>query len=95
MNKDEIKPTGIEAEVCADIAKRQRMGKKKYGQELADNHAGLYDRIQHAYEEALDLALYLKWALARVKELDAELEVVMSAVKAAIERELENRTLNP
>lgn len=52
--------TGIEAEVCQDIAKRQAMGLKKYGTTVADNPLTKKQWIQHAYEEALDLAVYLK-----------------------------------
>jgi len=50
-------PTGIEALVCADIAARQQVGIRKYGCTVAESGD---DMIQHAYEEALDLAVYLK-----------------------------------
>ena len=50
-------PTGIEQLVCADIAKRQQVGIKKYGCTVAESQD---DMLQHAYEEALDLAVYLK-----------------------------------
>lgn len=50
-------PTGIEAEVIKDIADRQRLGIAKYGCTVAES---LDDMCQHAYEEALDLAIYLK-----------------------------------
>lgn len=60
--------TGIEAAVCADIAERQKMGRKKYGMTLAKNKARRVARLQHAYEEALDLAVYLKWEIIRTKE---------------------------
>jgi hypothetical protein len=59
--------TGIEAEVCRDIAERQQRGIAKYGTTLAENPAALRERLQHAYEECLDQAAYLKWA---IKELD-------------------------
>ena len=58
-----ISPTGIEAEVCADIASRQAVGIRKYGVTLAENPADLLERLQHAYEECLDQACYLKWAM--------------------------------
>jgi hypothetical protein len=58
--------TGIEAEVCKDIAKRQRLGIAKYGTTLADNPAALRERLQHAYEECLDQAVYLKWAIVEM-----------------------------
>ena len=59
--------TGIEARVCADIAARQAVGVKKYGTTLAENPAGRSERIRHAYEEALDLAVYLRWELERAE----------------------------
>ena len=55
-------PTGIEAEVIKDIANRQRLGIAKYGCTVAES---LDDMCQHAYEEALDLAIYLKAELVR------------------------------
>lgn len=66
-----IAVTGIEAMVCEDIAARQQMGIKKYGTSLADNPAAHVERLQHAYEEALDLANYLKWAIEQVKQQEA------------------------
>lgn len=63
-----IAVTGIEAMVCEDIAARQQMGIKKYGTTLADNPAAHVERLQHAYEEALDLANYLKWAIEQIKK---------------------------
>lgn len=47
----------------ADIASRQAYGRKKYPTDLIDNPAEFPARIQHAYEEALDLAVYLTWVL--------------------------------
>jgi len=66
-------PTGIESEVCADIAKRQAVGLVKYGQTLAENPADYRARLQHAYEEALDMAVYLKWALKKLDEEEIRL----------------------
>ena len=61
-----LKATGIEAEVCADIARRQRKGKKKYGKTVAQNKSGLKRWLQHAYEESLDLPIYLKKAIKKL-----------------------------
>jgi hypothetical protein len=47
----------------ADIASRQEYGRSKYPQDLIDNPAQFAPRLQHAYEEALDLCVYLTWAL--------------------------------
>lgn len=50
-------PTGIEALVCADIAARQKLGIAKYGRTVAESSD---DMLVHGYQEALDLAVYLK-----------------------------------
>ena len=60
---------GIEAEVCADIARRQAFGKNKYGTTVAENPLSLRAWLVHAYEESLDLPIYLKRAIA---EIDAQ-----------------------
>lgn len=57
--------TGIEAEVCADIAARQAKGISKYGTTVAENPADLKEWLQHAYEETLDKAIYLKAAIEK------------------------------
>jgi hypothetical protein len=64
MNIEE--PTGIEAQVCADIAARQRIGIAKYGVTVEQSPD---DMLQHAYEEALDLAVYLKAEIERRQTL--------------------------
>lgn len=68
--QDEIKAQGTEAKVCADIAKRQQFGLNKYGTSVAENPLELRQWLQHAYEESLDLPIYLKRA---IDELDASL----------------------
>ena len=59
--------TGIEKEVCEDIEKRQQMGIKKYGITVQDNPLSLKEWLQHAYEESLDLSIYLKRAIKELK----------------------------
>lgn len=54
--------TGVEARVCEDIAARQRFGIAKYGRTVEQSTD---DTIQHAYEEALDLAVYLRAEIER------------------------------
>lgn len=61
-------PTGIEALVCADIARRQAVGIRKYGKTVAENPLPLLAWLQHGYEEALDLAIYLRRAMAEIEE---------------------------
>ena len=63
-----IRP-GIEASVCIEIARRQEMGIAKYGTTVADNPLSLRQWLVHAFEEALDQAIYLKRAIA---EIDAQ-----------------------
>lgn len=75
-------PTGIEAMVCEDIARRQAHGVAKYGQTLAENPLALPDWLQHAYEEAIDLALYLK--RARCELLGTVPQVVGAAVAPGV-----------
>ncbi len=60
-------PTGTEAEVCADIAERQAKGIAKYGTTVAENPLQLKQWLQHAYEETLDKAVYLKRAISEIK----------------------------
>ena len=62
-------PNGIEADLCAEIAARQAKGIQKYGTTVADNPLALREWLQHALEEALDQAVYLKRAIA---EIDAQ-----------------------
>jgi hypothetical protein len=61
--------TGIEAKVCADIAARQAIGINKYGTTVADNPLDLRQWLEHAYQEALDQAIYLRRAM---QELDKQ-----------------------
>ena len=58
--------TGTEAAVCRDIAERQAMGIQKYGVTVADNSLALREWLQHAYEESLDMAVYLRRAIDEI-----------------------------
>jgi hypothetical protein len=60
-------PTGTEARVCADIARRQALGIAKYGTTVEANPLTLKQWLQHAYEETLDKAVYLRRA---IEEMD-------------------------
>jgi hypothetical protein len=55
--------------VCADIAKRQHLGRSKYGVTVQDNPLNLRDWLQHQYEELLDAAVYCRRA---IEELDKQ-----------------------
>lgn len=63
-----MKDPVIEA-VCADLGARSDVGLRKYGVGLDRGDLGLRDWLQHAYEEALDMANYLKRS---IMELDAK-----------------------
>jgi hypothetical protein len=71
-----MKPTGIEKQVCQDIAKRQKLGIEKYGTTVADNPLTLREWLQHTYEESLDKAIYLKRAIAELEALQPSVELL-------------------
>ena len=58
--------TGTEARVCRDIARRQQMGINKYGTTVADNPLQVRAWLEHAYEEALDMAIYIRRTLEEI-----------------------------
>ncbi|MDX4957897.1 hypothetical protein [Delftia acidovorans] len=78
-------PTGIEAQVCEDIARRQQFGLHKYGTTVAQNPLELRQWLKHAYEEALDQAIYLRRAMAEIDAILArdELADMVRAGKGA------------
>lgn len=57
---------GTEAAVCEDIHQRQQLGINKYGVTVRDNQLTLKQWLQHAYEECLDQAVYLKRAIEEI-----------------------------
>ena len=63
-----FQPSGTEAKVIQDIANRQQFGINKYGTTVAENPLELIKWFQHAYEEALDMAIYLKRSIEIMKE---------------------------
>ena len=67
-----------ETEVCADIKRRQELGIAKYGTTVAQNPLELRQWLQHAYEEKLDDAVYMKRA---IQELD---KIIDAGVASAI-----------
>ena len=72
--------TDIETLVKEDITKRQELGIKKYGQTIAQSPLPLVDWLQHAYEECLDQALYLRRAIEELR-LKAYAEDINRAYK--------------
>ena len=55
------------AMVQADLGERRKMGLAKYGH-LVDVHGDTRDWLQEAYEEALDLCVYLRAQIERTAE---------------------------
>ena len=64
-------PDKIVEAVREDLLRRSLLGIKKYGLTLSSNPASLIERLQHAYEEALDLSNYLKWAIKELEDQSA------------------------
>lgn len=62
-----IKDSVVE-EVRSDLKKRSKIGIKKYNTTLDRTDLPLEDWLQHAYEETLDKALYLKRAIKEINE---------------------------
>ena len=56
----------VETQVCKDIKSRQKKGIKKYGRTVAEASEEEC-MLTHAYEEALDLAIYLKAEILKRK----------------------------
>jgi len=60
--------TGTERRVCKDIAMRQAAGLIKYGTTVEENPLPLEKWLQHAYEETLDRAIYLRRAIEELEK---------------------------
>lgn len=63
--------SGIEKFVAEDIAARQQVGIKKYGTTVDGNPLPLVQWLRHAYEESLDLPVYLRRAIAEMEESES------------------------
>lgn len=61
-----MNPKGTEAEVCRDIADRQKKGMEKYGTTVAENPLSPQEWLQHLYEEGLDQVIYAKRLMAEI-----------------------------
>ena len=58
----------IVASVIQQFAERSAQGKQKYGTDLDRTDLNMIDWLQHAKEEAMDLALYLEKMIQTLKE---------------------------
>ena len=61
-----MKDTIVES-VRVDLLNRSKVGIKKYGVTLDRKDLKLKDWLQHAYEECLDQALYLKRSILKIE----------------------------
>lgn len=61
---------GTEKRLCLDIARRQAFGLSKYGVTVDRNPLPLRQWVQHALEEAMDMAVYLR-RIAEQMDADA------------------------
>ena len=58
--------SGTELRVCQMIAERQMRGIAKYGTTVSANPLTLREWLQHALEESLDHAIYLRRAIEQI-----------------------------
>ena len=93
--------TDTETQVCADIKRRQELGIAKYGTTVAQNPLDLRQWLQHAYEEKLDDAAYMKRAIQELdKIIDAgvassiNIDQMMSQVQERLSARLANFDLS-
>lgn len=55
----------IYKEVISDLISREKMGRIKYGTTVDKANLSEREWMQHAYEEALDFAIYLKRMMSK------------------------------
>ena len=60
-------PTGIEALVVQDIARRQQEGIANYGKPLAESGLSPLQLMFEAYHESLDFSIYLRAIIEKAK----------------------------
>jgi hypothetical protein len=77
--------TGIEKWVSDDIARRQQLGISKYNTTVLDNPLSLKEWLQHAYEECLDQAIYLKRAMYELAVEEGRLHEANKALEELAE----------
>lgn len=87
-NKPVIVTNDIWSTVIHDMTRRRQFGITKYGTTLSTNTRGR-DPIQNAYEEALDLTVYLKQALLVARGEQEEIISVRLQAASLTEKERE------
>lgn len=79
-------PCSIVEAVRQDLLDRSEVGVRKYGTTLAQNDTGHAGKLQHAYEEALDLSNYLKWAIGELDNLIVEADSILGLHRKRLQR---------
>jgi hypothetical protein len=67
MTTEPTTPTGIEALVVQDIARRQQEGIANYGKPLAESGLSPLQLMYEAYHESLDFSIYLRAIIEKAK----------------------------
>lgn len=65
-----VKRKRVLTQLLVDVADRERIGQTKYGEPLTTFNGR--SALQDAYEEALDLAMYLKQRLLEEEDHDRD-----------------------
>lgn len=64
---DSMRRLPVHEEVAADLAQRAAVGLRTYGVLLGEADLSSEELVQHAYEEACDMACYLKALLRQLR----------------------------
>lgn len=60
--------------MIVDIIRRQQLGLAKYGVSVESNPLAFKEWLNHAYEETLDLAIYLKRSIEQLEKSQDDLK---------------------
>lgn len=66
LDRETLRTDPVIDAVRADLHRRSQLGIKKYGTTLAENSAEHRAQLEHIYNEVLDAANYLKWAMMEI-----------------------------
>lgn len=77
-------PCAIAEAVASDIRTRAEVGLRKYGVTLERTDLNRREWLQHAYEEALDLACYLRRLIALEDVPERTMDIMLSQLSSKI-----------
>lgn len=72
MTEQNVKHDTVVAAVRDDLLRRSEVGIAKYGVTLDRTDLSIRDWLQHAYEETLDQANYLKRAIMEIDRVNTK-----------------------